>query len=159
MREVTTTNQYWMGVWYAARMGTTFVPGAMHYIGLTEDGTLLAVCAYEGYNQAQIQMHIAALPGKRWLVREYLWYCFHYPFATLGVKRVTGIVPASNLEARKFDENLGFTLEATLKDAHPDGDLLVYKMTRDQCRWLTLKERTHGRQIISSTTTRLCSSS
>jgi RimJ/RimL family protein N-acetyltransferase len=57
----------------------------------------------------------------------------------LGVKRITGIVAESNLAARKFDEHIGFVLETRLKDAHPQGDLLIYVMTPDQCRWLALK--------------------
>ena len=52
------------------------------------------------------------------------------------MKRITGIVASSNEAARKFDEHLGFELEAILLGAHPDGDLLVYKMTADKCRWL-----------------------
>lgn len=138
------------GPWFCKVQGTEFVPGASVYIGLMEGEEILAVAAYDNFNQANVNMHIAAIPGKRWLIREYLWYCFYYPFITLKVRRVTGIVPSGNLQARKFDENLGFTLEATLKDAHPDGDLLVYVMTKESCRWLTLKERSNGKTIGTS---------
>lgn len=136
-----------LGIWMAERQdGATWVQGSGFTIGLLDDVTqeILAVVAYESYNKVNIVGHIAAVPGRRWLDREFLWYCFYYPFVQLGCKRITGLVASNNLEARKFDENLGFTLEATLKDAHPEGDLLVYSMTKDQCRWLHLKERKHG---------------
>lgn len=152
MKHVLTGCDDWFGPWFADKQGIEYLPNAMQYIGLFGDGQILSVCAFDNFNGANINMHIASVPGKRWLTREYLWYCFFYPFEQLKVRRVTGLVAASNLQARKFDENLGFTLEATLKDAHPDGDLLVYKMTADQCRWLTLKDTNNGK-VQSSTTT------
>lgn len=108
-------------------------------IGLEEDGELIAGVVYDNYNGASICMHVGAIPGKRWMTREFLWFAFYYPFVQLGVKRITGLVPESNLLARKFDEHLGFELEAVLQDAHPDGSVFVYRMFKDQCRFLELK--------------------
>ena len=96
---------------------------------------ILAGVWYEGYNGANMNMHVAGV-GKRWLTREFLWYAFHYPFVECGVKRVTGLVPEMNYLARRFDEHIGFKLEATLKDAAPDGDMRVYVMFKEDCRWL-----------------------
>lgn len=117
------------------------VSGFANYtaIGLEENGELIAGVLFDYYNGASINMHVAAKPGRRWLTREFLHFCFWYPFEQLKVRRITGLVPASNRDARKFDEHLGFELEATLKDAAPDGDVLVYRLFRDQCRWLNLK--------------------
>ena len=84
--------------------------------------------------------------------REFLWYCFYYPFEQLQVKKILGLVESDNAEARKLDEHLGFTLEATLKDAAPKGDLLIYSMTRDQCKWLSLTERYRGKTQGTGTT-------
>jgi RimJ/RimL family protein N-acetyltransferase len=75
-----------------------------------------------------------------------LQFCFYYPFVQLGCRRITGLVPSVNLAARKFDENLGFVLEATLKDAHPEGDLLVYVMHKGDCRWLSMEKEKHNGQ-------------
>jgi hypothetical protein len=36
---------------------------------------------------------------------------------------------------------LGFTLETRLKDAAPSGDMLVYVMRREDCKWLNLRRR------------------
>jgi hypothetical protein len=111
-------------------------------IGIEEDGEMLAGVVYDYFNGRNICMHVAAVEGKRWMTREFLWYCFFYPFVQLGCDRVTGLVPESNLDARRFDEHLGFKLETRLQDAHPDGDLLVYKMMKQDCRFL---ERRHGK--------------
>jgi len=127
-------------------MGTSNWADAVS-IGLEKDGELIAGVVYDYYNKASICMHVAAI-GKQWLTREYLWYVFHYPFVELGVKRITGLVPESNLQARRFDEHIGFVLETRLKDAHPDGDVLVYKMMREDCRFLGNKYReNHGKTI------------
>jgi len=122
----------------ADRMGITGWSNAVG-IGLEEDGELIAGVTFDYYNGASICMHVAAVEGKRWMTREYLWFCFHYPFEQLKVKRITGLVPESNLAARKFDEHLGFKLEARMKEAAPDGDVLVYAMFKDDCKYLGLK--------------------
>jgi hypothetical protein len=103
---------------------------------------IIAGIWFENFNGANMMMHVAAKPQSGWMSKELLWYTFHYPFIECDCRRVTGLVAESNLEARKFDERLGFTLEARLKDAAPDGDLLVYAMFREECRWLKLRERT-----------------
>jgi RimJ/RimL family protein N-acetyltransferase len=128
-----------VGQW-VARQIDPFVRFAVHTaIGLEENGGLIAGVVYEGYNGANIQMHVAAHPGCRWLNRQFLHFAFWYPFVQLDCARVTGLVPDDNAEARVFDEHLGFVLEARLKEAHPTGDLLVYRMFRRDCRWLNLK--------------------
>jgi len=102
---------------------------------------LIAGIWFENYNGANMMMHVAALPNSRWMSKELLWYTFYYPFIECGCKRVTGLVEETNEAAREFDERLGFRLEARLKDAAPNGDLLVYAMFRDECRWLGLRDR------------------
>ncbi len=109
-------------------------------IGLERDGKLIAGVKFDNWNRRSICMHVAA-SGSGWMTREYLWYCFHYPFVEVGAHKILGLVAESNERARRFDEHLGFKLEYSIADAHPDGALLVYSMTKAQCRFLELK---HG---------------
>lgn len=102
-------------------------------IGLEKDGKLTAGVLYDYYNKASVNMHVV-IEGN--ITRSFLFTCFWYPFVQLGVKRVTGLVPEDNLKARRFDEHLGFILEARLKDAAPHGDMLVYRMLREECKWI-----------------------
>lgn len=118
------------------RMPVSLVAG-MKGLGLERDGELVAGVLYEGFNQHNIWMHVAAEPGKKWLNKEFLRYCFHYPFVELGCTRVSGYVEASNADARRFDEHLGFQPEAVLQGAAADGgDVILYVMRRDDCRYL-----------------------
>lgn len=113
----------------------------MRAIGLERDGQLVAAVLYDSFNGHNICMSVAAAPGRQWMTREFLRYAFHYPFVELGAKRITGIVRETNLDARRFDEHLGFTEECRMRGAAEDGsDVIAYVMWRHQCRFLT--ERT-----------------
>lgn len=144
MRFVTTKENDILGPWIASRLGFQWYPGRGQCFGQIEDDKILAVVLFEDYNGVNCSMHVAAsvTDKARWLTKEFLFACFDYPFRQLKCKRVTGLVPAKNMAARRFDEHLGFILEATLKDAWPDDNLLVYRMYREECRWLNL--RTHS---------------
>jgi len=105
-------------------------------LGLEKDGELVAGVVYEGYNGVNVWMHVAIAPGER-LTREYIRYCFHYPFIELGCRRVSGYVEANNEAARRFDEHIGFEQEAVLKGAATDGgDVILYVMRREDCRYV-----------------------
>lgn len=103
-------------------------------IGLEDDGELLAVVVFNLYSGADIAMHIAAVPGRRWMTREFLRVAFRYPFVQLGCRRVSGYVPASNADAQRFDEHLGFRREGLMRHALPDDDIIVYGMLREEAR-------------------------
>jgi len=125
--------------WVAARVGAEWSVGKGQGIGLARGEDLIAGVVFDSFNGASVCMHVAAEPGAKWMTKSYLYLCFAYPFKQLKVKKILGLVGSDNLQAQKFDEHLGFVLEATLKEAHPKGDLLVYSMTADQCPWLNLK--------------------
>lgn len=108
-------------------------------LGLMRNGELVAGVVYNFYTGTNICMHIGAKPGRMWLNREFLHAAFDYPFNELGCRRVTGLVPKKNKDARRFDEHLGFKLEGCMRQALADDDMLIYGMTRkDAQRWLCL---------------------
>lgn len=123
-----------LGPWAAPRVGMkSYLPGSASSIGLVRGGRIVAAVLYTDFNGANLSCHIA-IEGR--ITRQFLSIIFHYPFVMLGARRITGPVASSNARARKFDEHLGFEQEAILRDAHPDGDLIIYVMTADKCRWL-----------------------
>lgn len=124
-----------IGPWVASRIkGMTYYSGTSTAIARVKDGRIVAGVLYQDHNGPNVYAHIAIDPGG--MNREFLSIIFDYPFNQLKVKRITGVVASSNVAARKLDEHLGFELEAILHDAHPDGDLCIYKMTADRCRWI-----------------------
>ena len=109
---------------------------AAQALGWEKRDALVAGVVYADWNGPNVVCHIASDGSRRWLVREYLWTIFDYPFRQLKVKRITVTVGEGNADSRRFVEHLGFTREATLQRAHPSGDLLVYRMFAENCRWL-----------------------
>lgn len=130
-----------VGAWVCAQIGGTYTGVDSASIGLEEDGEIIAGVMFDHWNGRSIAMHVAAKSDKKWMTRGYLRFCFWYPFEQLKVKKIIGLVDESNKAARKFDENLGFALEARIKDACIGGDLLIYSMTKERCRFL---ERRYG---------------
>lgn len=109
----------------------------MQAIGLARDEVLIAGVIYEGFNGFNIWMHVAATPGKRWLTRSYLAAAFGYAFTQCKANRISAYVDASNVQARRFDEHLGFRQEAVLRGAAQDGgDVVIYAMRREECRYV-----------------------
>lgn len=111
----------------------------MQGIGLERDGNLVAGVVFEKYTGpgGNIFAHVAAEPGARWLTREYLHYCFHYPFNELGCARVSGWLDADNLAAIRFDLHLGFVVEAFIRQGGTNGrDAYLMRMTRETCRYV-----------------------
>lgn len=112
--------------------------GTYRAIGLESDGEIVAGVVYDNYTGATIFMHIATLPGHKW-TRNFLWFMFYYPFVQLGVKALRGMIPESNAESLSFARGLkGAHLEARLKDAHPDGDMLIYCLPKEDCKYLEI---------------------
>lgn len=135
-----TFDRDWVGPWVCARTGGNYAPEDAATIGLIDPvtGGLLAGVLFDSYNGRSICMHVAAVPGARWMTKRFLWVCFDYPFNQAKVNKIIGLVDSTNAPAQSFDEHLGFIREATIKDAGKDGDLLIYTMTRQQCRFLEM---------------------
>lgn len=137
------------GPWISSRLGTQWYPGRGHTIGLFDDDRgPVGACLFESCNGASILVHVAG-NGNRWPTREFLWFCSYYPFEQLGVSKVIAPVESTNLSSIRWTEHFGFILEATLKEAAPNGDLLLYTMTREQCKWLQLR-KTNGKALCST---------
>ena len=129
----------------------SLIPGlartdGMRCIGLRKDGELVAAAVYEGFNGQNMWVHLAGVPGQRWMTRDFLRAGFAYPFLVCGVQRLSGYVNSSNLAARRLDEHFGYRVEATLKGAAPDGgDVLIYVMWRKDCRYVRTLDVATGR--------------
>jgi len=103
-------------------------------IGLEKDGELIAGVVFSDYNTSNIT---AAIHGVgNWLNKEFLWYMFYYPFYQAGVGRITVTIESNNAKSHRLATRLGFEFEATLQRAGRFGDLHVYRMFREDCKWL-----------------------
>jgi hypothetical protein len=123
-----------VGTWVARRVNGVFTPENSSCIGLLDkEENIIAGVWYEMYTKTSIMTHIA-IDGK--MSKEFLAVIFDYPFVQLGVNKLIGPTSSSNEDAIRFNHKLGFVEEARIKDAYPDGDMVLLTMTKDKCRFL-----------------------
>jgi len=88
------------------------------------------VVVLSNFTSRNVDMHTAAVKGTQWArpkeVIKMFNSVFGYVFDHLKACRVTGLVRATNREARSFDEHLGFQLEGIMRRAFVDDDLCIY---------------------------------
>ena len=123
-----------VGPWVCARSGGTWVKGRGTAIGKIQDGRLVAGVLYEDWNGANVVCHIAG--DGNWATRGYLATIFDYAFSQLKVKRVTVPIKESNSKSINLVKHMGFELECCLTQATPDGDLLLFRMFKQDCRYI-----------------------
>lgn len=123
-----------VGPWVCERAGGTWVEGRGSAIGRLVDGELVAGVLYEDWNGANVMCHIAG--AGNWATRHYLGVIFHYPFCQIGARRITVPVCSTNAKCIAMVERMGFTMEARLHRATPVGDLLLFVMFKDECKFL-----------------------
>lgn len=111
-------------------------PSAQCICCVTQEGKPLAGVIYDAYNGASVMAHIWVedlfTPSRDWIAA-----IFDYPFNRMEVYKIIGQVKSTNTEAIALDEHFGFELEGIIEGFYEEGhSLLVYTMTRDQCRVL-----------------------
>lgn len=109
-------------------------------IGWLRDDDLTAGVFYDYFTGKSITATIAVANGAV-MTKEFLFEIFKYPFVTLGVWKLIAYVAESNYKSQTLVEKMGFVKESSIADYYSDGDLFIYTMTRQQCRFL---EKNHG---------------
>lgn len=119
--------------------GASYQPGFDRCISHADaQGNVLGGVLYKDYTGVSCALHIAGF-HPRWVNKDMLWVCFHYPFVQMKCETLFGQVRESNTKALEFDIKLGFSPTYRIKDVYPDGDMILLTMKRQDCRWLKLK--------------------
>lgn len=124
----------------ARESGCYFNPEVDVCIARCDGPVLLGGVVYQNFTGESIAMHVASLVPT-WLNRDLLWVSFDYPFNQLGVKRVFGQVPETNITALEFDLRIGFKVLTKIDGVFRDGGVFVIVLEREDCRWLDMKPR------------------
>jgi hypothetical protein len=123
-----------IGPWVTQRAGGQWTPGRGQAIGWESSGELKAGVLVEDWNGASCSMHVAG--EGNWADPEYLEFIFRYVFNQLKCNCVFGVVSAKNEKALKLVRHLGFEEVIRLEEAHPDGDLVLLRMWKEDCKWV-----------------------
>lgn len=127
--------------WAEERIGAGHFRRDAYSIGLEKDGNLVAVVVFDNFSAVDAHMHIASDGTGAWMSKSLLLAAFAYPFTQLGLRRVTGVVPAKNQAAINFDKHLGFEQEGYCPHALPDDDAVILGMLRENCRFITKEQQ------------------
>lgn len=140
MKRLVTDQHERVSSWVNARMGSEGAwQAACSTLGLEADGELVAGVVFDSYvPRVRCTLHCAGT-GKTWLNREFLYAVFDYSFNQLGAKVLVNTVSSANTESLKFTKHIGFTEVCRIAEAAPDGDLVIFTLRRDACRWLKVR--------------------
>ena len=119
-----------------------FVPKLHHCIAdYSADDQLKGGVLFTNYRVGSVAIHMAGL-RKNWVSKSMLYLAFHFPFKQLKVKKLFGMVPERNVEARNSDLRLGFKIEYTTDDVYGYEDgvngMHLMSMRAEDCRWLAM---------------------
>jgi L-amino acid N-acyltransferase YncA len=131
-----------VGHWVMSRIGGFFDPVCMSAIGWQSDRRLTAGAAYRDWNGVSIEGQIAA---DKPLTRGFLFAIFDYPFRQLGARKIIATTTADHIRSIRLLRRLGFLEEACLRDAAWGGDLIIFTLRREDCRYLG---EAHGQEGI-----------
>lgn len=136
MRRVTTENQEYLRGWISDKLGGE-APFDTQCIGIDVDGEVKAVVSYSNFAGKSCNFSMVG-EGKNWMNKDFLWAMFDYPFNKLGLKVILATISGNNDKSLNMCRKLGFQKVVQIADAHKDGDLVIFEMRKDGCKWLQL---------------------
>jgi len=121
------------GHWTAEQTKGKYFEANSQSIGLKQNGEFVAGVIYENWNRRTITCHIA-ISGR--LTPRYLAVIFDYPFNVCDVKKIIVPVDSTNSKSVNLVEKMGFTEEARIKDGMANGDMILYTLAKNDCKYL-----------------------
>lgn len=122
------------------RVGVHTPLGPVQVMGFLDDEShnIVGGFMFERYTgvTGSVHAHWAGSENRRWLTRNILQLVTVYVFDQLQCDVMFGEVRRSDKYVRKIDERIGFEKVAVLPAYFPDDDLVIYSMTKQQCRFL-----------------------
>jgi len=123
-----------IGNWVAEQTNGCFSEKTSTALGLQkETGEIVAGVIYENWNKRSVVAHMA-VRGR--LTRKFIGAIFRYAYEQCGVNKVILPVQSDNVKSNHFVRHFGFTEEARIRDAAPAGDIIIYSLAKNECRYL-----------------------
>ena len=122
-----------IGHWTAARLDSAFWEDRHRAIGLVRAGQIVAGVIYENWNKASIMAHMV-VEGR--LNKAFISAIFDYAYRVCGVEKVICPVVETNTKSMGLLRHMGFAEEARLRDCSPQGDIVLFTLRRQDCRFL-----------------------
>lgn len=127
-------------LWVERHLGEQFDHKNSVGIGwLDQRQNIVIGAVFTDYDKYNLNAHIYKQPN---IVIQPLFIAafLHYPFCQANVDRISGIVPASRIGARRFAERLGATQEGVIRKGIDGEDVIIYGLLKEEAsRWLTAR--------------------
>lgn len=122
--------------WFKERTAVIPCGDTQGIVAVDDMGRICAVCVFDSFTVDACSVHIAI--DRPIVIRHGLFNeIARHAFITCDRKKMFGLVPSTNMRARKLDEHIGFRQVAVIPDAVAEGvDYIVYRLDREGCRWL-----------------------
>jgi RimJ/RimL family protein N-acetyltransferase len=122
-----------IGYWVAKELNAGYFAERSQAIGLVKNGEIVAGVIYENWNGRSLMVHLVI---KDRITPAFLGAVFDYGFNVCKIEKAIAPVSSSNLKMIGMIEKMGFAEEGRIKDATPDGDIVLYTMKKADCRFL-----------------------
>ena len=107
--------------------------------GWVQDNKLVMVVGLDSFVGKTCHIHVSMAQGFNYTPRAMLQEVFKTAFENCHM--LIGVVNSKNENALKYDQHLGFVESVRFPGMHDDGgDLVVLTMSKDQCKYLEMKE-------------------
>jgi RimJ/RimL family protein N-acetyltransferase len=128
-----------IGHWVCHRTGDEWHSGKGTTMAfLNDDGEIVCGIVFYDFNGRTVWMGIATNEG--WASPEAFHAVADYAYKQLGVQWVRCRIAKTNFRSTRLVESVGFELETLLSDSCPSGDEVIYRLSRDNCKWLDLAQ-------------------
>lgn len=108
--------------------------GPASAMGFSINGEIVAVAVFFNYRSPDIEIGVIS-KTPRWASRGHLKAIAQYVYGQLNCSRLTAHVNASDSKLCGLMGRLGFQREGTLRAASAFGDVAVYGLLKEECRW------------------------
>jgi len=130
-------NQEMLKKWASNKLKIGFSPNS-YFIGQVLNNELRAVAAYCSFQGQSCNFHLCST-GNYWMNKEFLQAIFEYPFIVARLKIMLAIVSGENKKSLNLSNRFGFKEVANIPYAHQDGNLVIFTMQSNDCKWLNIR--------------------
>lgn len=118
-----------------AKLNADFSPLKSRCISVVDGNYILGVVVMDRFSKYACEINIAS-DAPRFFTKSFIKLVFSYLFEKCGIIRVTALAKEHNKRSIKLIKGVGFIEEARLKLGFGDQDAFVFRMLKDECRWI-----------------------
>lgn len=116
------------------KLGAKFCPPYQAFGFVSDAGKPMCAFVFNDHTGANIEMSVFAEPGG--MTRGVLRYVANYVFNKSQCRRLTVRTRKRNKRVLRVAPRYGFTYESVMKHYYADDDAVVFRMLREDCRFL-----------------------